>query len=69
MCVEKVEVLEVDFGQQTPAISNMKMSDLPTSKNSSLENASVCTLVLNFDLLLSSPDSRIVLRARLGGRK
>ena len=72
VCIsDKVEVVEVDFGPQTPTVANMKLSDLPTSKtkSSDLDSSSTCTLILNFDLSVSSPDSRIVLRARLGGKR
>ena len=73
VCVraDKVEVVEVDFGQQTPSISNVKLSDVPTSKSKTLDldSSSTCNLIMNFDLQVSAPDSRIVLRARLGGKR
>ena len=65
-----MEVVDVDLGEQTPVISNLRLLDPPTSsKGVASSSSSCCTMVALFDLTVPSPDSRIVLRARLGGKK
>ena len=64
--VDKVEVVAVDLGGQTPSISNVKLADFPSSRAMPNDNTSSVTMVATFDLTVPSPDSRIVLRARVG---
>ena len=67
-CVtESVEILELDLANQTPFVKTMKVSDGPSSPNSS-GNSSRTALVANLDVGIMAPDSRIVLKARLGGK-
>lgn len=71
MCpADKIEVVEVDLGDNTPVLSNIRVTELPTSVGavSDDSNPSTCTLMMNFDITLPCPDSRIVLRARVGGK-
>lgn len=64
--IDKVEVLRVDFGGQTPVVTNMRMSDLNTKEDTTSTST---TLILNFDLAISAPDCQLVLRARVGGKR
>ena len=67
--VESVEILELDLANQTPFVKTMKVSDGPSSLNPSGDHSSSrTTLVANLDVGILAPDSRIVLKARLGGK-
>ena len=61
----------MDFGEQTPVVSNMRVLDVPAAKSKAADMGptSSCTVVVNFDLTLPCPDSNIVLRARVGGKR
>lgn len=65
--VESVEILELDLANQTPFVKTMKVTDGPSSSNPS-RDSSRTTLVANLDVGIMAPDSRIVLKARLGGK-
>ncbi|XP_064394544.1 uncharacterized protein LOC135341813 isoform X2 [Halichondria panicea] len=70
--VDSVELVECDLSDQTPVISNVQVLDPPHStKKSDSVDIGECrrTMLVNFDLSLPSPDSKVVLRARLGGKK
>ena len=71
-CLAKLELIELDFANQTPFIKNIQIADptTPTDDNSPLgPSPKSSILVINLDVGLVSPDSRIVLKARLGGRR
>ena len=72
MCLclaDSVEVVNVDFREQTPIVSNLRILDIPNIKGRVYnEGSSGCKLMARFDLTVPSPDSQIVLRARLGGK-
>ena len=78
---ESIELLDIDLASETPTVSNMHIFDPPSSaynynssvweglSNTGSEVSSKRTLIVNFDLCISSPHSRIVIRARLGSKK
>ena len=68
MVAESIEVVDVDFGEQTPTLSNVCIMDPPPSRGRTF-NASTRTFIASFDLTVPSPDSQIVLRARVGSKK
>ena len=77
---ESVELVECDLAEQTPVISNLQLFDLPRSSGSAhspspyqsyidMASHSQHTVIANLDFTLPAPDSHIVIRARLGGKK
>lgn len=77
---ESVELVECDLAEQTPVISNLQLFDLPQSSGSAhspspyqsyidMASRSQHTVIANLDFTLPAPDSHIVIRARLGGKK
>ena len=68
VCTESLEVVELDFGEHTPVVSNMRVLDVVSGKEKTADS-DTCTVIVNFDITIPSPDSNIVLRARVGGTR
>ena len=79
-CTESIELVECDLAEQTPIISNLQLFDLPPTTGSAhsptpyqsyvdTATQSQRTIIANLDFTLPAPDSQIIIRARLGGKK
>ena len=63
---EYVELVELDLADQTPFVKNIRISSFPSGND--ITSYPTATLVTNLDLGIMAPDSRILLKARLGGK-
>ncbi len=68
VCADSLEVVELDFGKQTPVVSSMRVLDVLSGKEKAIDSGT-CTVIVNFDITIPSPDANIVLRARVGGKR
>ncbi|KAK3749842.1 hypothetical protein QZH41_015501, partial [Actinostola sp. cb2023] len=81
--IENMELVEFSFGKKTPFLKNVKVfenidegdsPDVPaTSQNAfkppdDIQKRQRHLLVLNMDLCLHAPDTKIIIRVRLGGK-
>ena len=70
-------MVECDLANQTPFVKNIQLFDPPaqglqgrlSEYITGPLSASRTNIVANLDLGIMAPDSKIVLRARLGGKK
>ncbi len=65
MFADKIEVVGVDLGGQSPSLSNVRMQDTPSTVGMSSEGASITSMMATFDVAIPAPDARITLRATL----
>ena len=80
---DNLELIEFDLSNQTPFVKSIHVFDLPSSLSNSLSatdtqssggatNNNTNTkgvIVANVDIGLVAPDSKLVLKARVGGKK
>ena len=72
-----VELVECDFATQTPFLKNIQLFDPPSQDPqrgaseylTGPQSSDSTNMVVNLDLGIVAPDSKIVLKARLGGKR
>ena len=73
--IDSLELTEFDFGNQTPFVKNIQIFDPPTQNTPGNEFQSPSTgstktvIVANMDIGLVAPDSKLVFKARIGGKR
>ncbi len=75
---ESVRLIECDLANQTPFVKNIQFLDPPSSSvHGAMDDYSFSdpncttrkTIIANLDVGIRAPDSRLVVRARLGGKR
>ena len=73
--IDSLELTEFDFANQTPFVKNIQIFDPPTQNTPANEFQSPSTgstktvIVANMDIGLVAPDSKLVFKARIGGKR
>ena len=68
---DSLSLVEFDLANQTPFVKNIHVFDPPLQHSGAAPSSpsSRCKLVANMEIGLVAPSSKIVLRAKLGGKK